>query len=178
MKRALLLTLGILALASLSMAQPFAGIYTDNPGFSDCNLEDVGPPGLCSVYLVQGGTSGISSQMMVEDNSGLTSTGVVVHTLLSIGNVFTGVDFSYGACLSPPILLATLNYFCQGTAAPCSNIRVVPHPQTGVIIAVTCAPVAVDLTPMHLTINGDSSCPCGVPVEESSWGQIKALYTD
>jgi len=180
MKRALLLTLGILAMASLSMAQPFAGLYTDNPGFSDCNLEDVGPPGLCPVYLILGGTSGISSSMMVDasNSGGLVSTGVTVHTLLAIGDVFTGIDFSYGACLSPPVLLATLNYFCQGTTAACSSLNVAPHPQTGRIVAVTCAPLAVDAAPMHLTINGDASCPCGVPVEESSWGQIKALYTD
>jgi len=180
MKKVLLLSLAVLMVASMASAQGFFGIYSDADTYGDCNLEDVSF-GLCPVYLVQHFANGISSSMMVQDNSGLTSTGVTTHTLLVIGNVFTGVDFSYGACLGPTVLLATLNYFCQGLAPGCTDISVVPHPETGVITLVDCAAVAADTQGGVLTVNGDTSCPCTGgpnPVEESSWGQIKALYTD
>jgi hypothetical protein len=179
MKKVLLLSLAVVMVASMASAQGFFGIYSDADTYSDCNLDD-SVFGLCSVYLVQHFANGISSQMMVVDDSGLTPTGQTIHTQLSIGGLFTGIDFSYGACLGPTILLATLNYFCQDNAPACGEIYVAPHPQTGQIVLVDCSPAAVETQGGLLTVNSDG-CPCtGGPnaVEESSWGQIKALYTD
>jgi len=186
MKRVLLLTLGVLTVAGLASAQtPYMGIYTDNPGFADCNLEDIGFA-LCPVYVVQGGHTGISCSLKVDDTNsgGITNTGVIIHTPLSIGAAFTGIEFSYGQCLGQGgavTLLMTLNYLCQGATPACSELAIVDHPQAGGILLADCtlpSPILLFAEGRKLTINGDPSCPCFNAVEQTSWGQIKALYTE
>ncbi|MDH3217161.1 MAG: hypothetical protein OEN01_12885 [Candidatus Krumholzibacteria bacterium] len=189
MKRVLLLALGVVVLASVASSQGVIGLYSDSSVYTECNLVDVGPS-LCSVYLVQQHVSGISSSLMVDNSNsgGLVSLSVVYHAALTIGDLFTGIEFSYGACSGPTVLLATLNYFCQGTTPACSSIHVVPHPGTGIVTIVDCSARAVQAEGGFLTINGNYlRCPCSAattcqscpdPAEERSWGRIKALYGD
>jgi hypothetical protein len=180
MNRVLSLALGVVMIASLAFGQGYIGLYSDSPYYTDCNLVDA-TVGLCPVYLVQHFTNGISSSLTVDSyhSGGIINTGVTIHTALSIGDVFTGIDFSYGACLGPTVLLATLNYFCQGVTPPCSSLRVIPPPTRGYIVIVDCSPTVRQASGGWLSINGNPwDCPCWGPpaVEERSWGQIKALY--
>jgi len=188
MKRTLLLALAVVAVASLSFAQqPWIGLYTDDPGYSDCNLEDTAP-GLCAVYMVQGGHSAISAEFRIDNTNsgGILNTGInwnVPVAIIPSGETLfsAGASLGYGACLVSPVKLGTLNYFCQGTTPACSSLDVVAHAQTGEATIADCtlpSPVVIIATTLKLTINGDVSCPCGVPVETTSWGQIKALYSE
>jgi len=189
MKKVLILALGVMMVASLASAQEaFIGVYTDNPGWSDCT-HVVAAGGLYPAYLVQRGQPGIACSARIANTSALSSLGVTVHTPLSIGNIDDGIEFSYGVCDNDGILLATINYGWFGSPAvvPCTTIEVVDHPQAGGILVADCtlpSPVLYIAQGGLLTVNGDLSCPdkCAwTPpnaVEQSSWGQIKALYTE
>ena len=192
MKKVLILALGVMMIASLSYAvdgQPFIGVFVDQ-GATDCTL-DVLAPNLYSVYLVQTGQSGIScSAMIVDSGIGIALAGVDVMTPLSIGNAFTGIEFSYGVCDPDGIVLAKINYTWFGSPAitPCSSLEVVDHPMAGGILVADCtlpSPVLHVAQGGLLTVNGDPGiCPdrCAWQepnaVEQTSWGQIKALYTE
>ena len=102
-----------------------------------------------------------------------------------IGSADEGVAVAYGSCFGStgPIELLTLTYVGSGASPDCSFFEVVDYP-----IAVPPAIYVVDCilpTPNLLigegsraTVNTDGSCDCTtpIPVEETSWGQIKALY--
>jgi hypothetical protein len=85
---------------------------------------------------------------------------------------------SYGGCVSSDILISTLNYFCMGTSPACAYLEVVPDPASpsGTIEVVNCSFVKLIGVGSILTVNGDATCPCGLPTHESSWGQIKSIY--
>ena len=87
----------------------------------------------------------------------------------------------YDGCLTGPIHILTMTYLCQGLTPPCGYMSVVGHPDD-----LQPGPVAVDCSgENHLDvqgytsyINNDGSCPCvsPIPVQETTWGQVKALF--
>jgi len=187
MKKVLILALGVMMIASLSYAQqPFIGVFQDMGG-TDCNLE-VPAPNLYSVYVIQKGQPGISCSLMAVNNHDMTLAGVNVMTPLSIGNLFTGIEFSYGVCDNDGIVLCQVNYtYFLGAHPACGSVEIVDHPMAGGILVADCtlpSPVLQFAQGGLLTVNGDSGCPdiCAWTepnaVETSSWGQIKALYTE
>jgi hypothetical protein len=92
------------------------------------------------------------------------------------GNSQTVLSIAFGACLSPPLHVATINYFTTGVAGDCCGYNVVP----GVTRYVAC--VTFDEVPAApappLIINPNETCRCGQPVaaEASTWGRVKSLY--
>lgn len=182
MMKILHLALAVVMIAGPSFAQGFIGLYSDADTYAECNLVDA-TPGPCPVYLVQRGMMALSASAKVDASNaaGLVRTSVLIHTRMSIGDVFTGIEFTYGPCRGPTVLLATLNYFCEGTTPACASLEVVPHPVTGTISITDCTlptPNVLQAPGGVLTINGDPSCPCvgANSVEATSWGRIKALY--
>jgi len=145
-------------------------------------------PGPCFIYVIHKNAPGVtSSQFMIQD-IGLNST-VFVNEVFSPGRMWTGsmhsgVVISYGACFSSDLFLATMEYFCQGTADPCATTRVLPDPAalSGMIEVVDCGSPGNTLVAdgSILTWNDAGSCDpgCGqiVPAQDTSWGQIKSLY--
>lgn len=89
------------------------------------------------------------------------------------GNSQTGITISYGACLSDPGLILTIQYMVVGTSE-CSELRVVPHPHDslGRIAVLPCAGMVVSAQGGELTVN------CPVPVTPSTWGRIKEMFRD
>ena len=84
----------------------------------------------------------------------------------------------YGSCLASPIVLVPINYFVHGTSAPCSFIDVVAPLTTGQIEVVDCNNNLLVATGARTFVNPDATCDCNlpVPVEETTWGRVKALY--
>ncbi|MCK4776515.1 MAG: hypothetical protein KAT30_17080, partial [Candidatus Krumholzibacteria bacterium] len=74
-----------------------------------------------------------------------------------------------------------IDYFAQGLSPPCSYIQVVADPLAydppGIQVA-DCAfpPNVVNATGGDVVVNPDASCMCNIPVEETTWGKVKALY--
>jgi hypothetical protein len=74
----------------------------------------------------------------------------------------------------------TIEYFIQGLTGPCCRYPVLPDPRlpSGKIEARDCVQNVMYPTGGRGIINPNATCQCTfpVPVEETTWGQIKSLY--
>ena len=185
MKRSLLIAVCLVFTASIVVAQPPGSIMLfSDPGFVGCDMYDQ-VPGLLTVYVVHMWTPGATaSQFMVNHWSWGAGTLIYVGEVspygVIIGNSQIGVSIAYGACVPSPNLLLTINYFGSGLSAPCSYIQVVPDPGAipPEIWVVDCQtpPNKAIATGGDVVVNPDQSCFCNVPVQETTWGKVKALY--
>jgi hypothetical protein len=181
MKKLLLISLALVLCASTAFGQAGTiGLFVDNPGFVQCTFVDAAPA-LVPIYAVHHITPGATaSQWMVVPMGGwnCTYTGEIIHVPVSIGNTQSGLSASYGGCLSAPILMATINYFCMGVSPTCAYLEVVPDPAapTGTIEVVDCSFVKLIGSGGVIYANNDGSCDCYDPVKSTSWGGVKALY--
>ena len=98
---------------------------------------------------------------------------------LAIGNIFTGITVSSTGCEAPPdVCVGYLTLFYLG--GECC-LEILDHPESPRWITDCTEPyVEVDLYCVlsHGSIGG-ATCPdgdCGSPVEDATWGGIKALY--
>jgi hypothetical protein len=168
MKRAILVTLVVVSVSSPAFAQTgYIGLFSD-PTYVDCEFNDI-MPALVPVYVVHKSCPGATgSQWKVQEGGGFTCTFVgEIHVFpQTIGSTYTGITIDYEACLSSDILLATINYFCNGLSPTCSYLEVVPDPAsgTGMIEVLDCAnpPNVLPGNGSRLYVNNDGSCPgCG-----------------
>jgi hypothetical protein len=181
MKRGAVLSFCILLSAGLAYGQAgFIGLFTDF-SYTDCSVVDT--PGEVYIYAVHKASTGATaSQFRIAVDAGMTCTPVsVIHNFpTTLGDPATGISISYGACYPSDILLFTWVFSCSGTSLPCSKLDVVPDPAvlTGTIEVFDCNHFKLVGGGGVMYVNPDGSCDCGeiVPVEETSWGQIKSLY--
>ena len=190
MKKVMIMFLVLVLPSSLALAQvdPNAGwieLYGDVGG-TDCNIVDTAA-GLLNVYVFHvhpadpAGTSGTAVQFQalmpacMVGASYLSDTGVFPVT---VGDSQVGVAVGYGACLSTPTHVLTVNYFGAGTSTACCSLEVTPQPGPDIVGVVDCADNLLQGVGLISTVNGDPiACPCGViAVEETTWGHIKSLY--
>ncbi len=180
MTKVILLTAAMLLIASLAIGQVgFVGTYADPSGL-DCNVLARSDQDVVTVYMVhqfQVGATRVFFQaarppclnaVWLQDDV-VFSNNTIGQTL---GISQTGVTVDYGACLAGPVHVLTVSYITLGSTAPCCE-----YPTTMVQIT-DCANNTVAVGDAIHTINGDGTCPCNspVPVEETTWGQMKALY--
>ena len=186
MKKVLLLTLAIMICASMAFAQAGGiGLYVDAGTYVACDYTDTGNA-LVPVYVVHKLCPGATaSQWMLVAGVGFncTYTGEIIALPTSIGSTQSGISIAYGGCLGATnLLLATVNYFCMGISPTCASLEIVADPAapTGLIEVIDCAFVKHQGVGSMLFINNDGSCgrPCGLPTNETSWGQIKSMYND
>ena len=184
MKKALLLSITILCISSLAFAQPGGiGVFADPMGTS-CDLLDAAP-GLVLIYVVHVYSPGATaSQFSVLESHAMTYLSeAVTAPYIKIGTctgAFAGCAIAYGGCYPSPNMILTLQYFASGITPPCGYIKIredVAAGKTDVLVT-DCAdpPNLLVATGGEGFINNDGSCPCNIPVEETSWGQIKSLY--
>jgi hypothetical protein len=95
-----------------------------------------------------------------------------------IGDTQSGMSVAYGFCQNSAVLVVTINYFASGTSSACSNLRIVPDPNstTGTIEVVDCSFSRSEGIGGKLVVNPDGTCDCGPASEFTSWGRIKAQY--
>jgi hypothetical protein len=176
----------LLVVPAVAMAQHgVIGLFADQTATS-CEMVDSGQ-GILDIYvmhtLVTGSTA---SQFMVQPSAGFTAMHIGDTTpYLYIGNSQTGISVAYGECLTAPIHIMTITYLFDGTSSACGFLEIVGDPnapQPPGLYTVDCAPEweMQKHVPQggKLFVNGDGSCPCmsPVPAQESTWGEIKALY--
>lgn len=186
MKKIVMFCVWVLLCAGTSYGQAgYIGLYSDISG-TECTTADI--PGPCYVYVIHKNASGVTSSRFMIQDIGLNST-IFLNEVFSPGRLWTGslhsgVVVSYGACFSSDVLLATMEYLCQGTADPCATTRVLPDPAapSGTIEVEDCGfpPNTLVANASILTWNDTGNCipGCGqvVPAQDTSWGQVKALY--
>ncbi len=186
MKRVMLLSLVILMGASLAFGQAggFIGTYADAAAVS-CVALDIG--GLLPVFVVQTLSPGSTAASFASPLPGcmlssqwLSDTPVFA---VNIGNSQLGISIGYGTCQMSPTHILTINYFVAGQTQICCAHPVVPNPDnpSGQVETVDCQDNLVFATGLINQISrpGFGLCLCeqAMPVEESTWGQVKSLYS-
>ncbi|MCK5407429.1 MAG: hypothetical protein KAJ37_08245, partial [Candidatus Krumholzibacteria bacterium] len=179
MKRAMIIACCLVFGASMAFGQAGSvGIFSD-VGATSCNFADAG--GLVQVYISHVNTTGATaSQFMLVPGPGWTRLGDTWNFGTIIGVSTAGVSVAYGGCFSGAIALGVVNFF--GSVAPsCTLISIVPDPvaPSGAIEAVDCTlpdPLKMFPTGGSAIVNSDGSCDCLIPVQDATWGGVKALY--
>ncbi|MFQ5510369.1 MAG: hypothetical protein ACE5EO_00840 [Candidatus Krumholzibacteriia bacterium] len=185
MKKVILLTTVMLFGASLAFGQAgVIGTYGD-PGAADCNVVDAAP-GLLSIFVVHTLSPGASaSQFRAQTPLCMSTTGAVYLSdtavyAVTVGNSQTGVAIGYGTCVASPNHVLTINYFASGSTPLCCAFVVDADPNvpSGEVEVVDCANNLLIGAGRTNTVNGTpQNCDCNlIPVEESTWGQVKSLY--
>jgi hypothetical protein len=185
MKRLLLLTMAILLINGVVFAQPDLGsidVFSD-AGYTSCDFVDTG--GLISVYVLathvnDGATA---AQWMMNIPAAWQLLGSTSPFQTVIGDPLGGISIAYGSCFTGDFLILTVNFLGTGTSPACSYISIVPDPASpsGNIEIVDCqlpSPQKWQYARLGQGIvNGDATCICNyLPVHETTWGGIKALY--
>ena len=178
----------VLCGATTTFAQsPRVGLFSD-AGASGCSLTDTAP-GFFQVFIVLQNVDemdGVEFQVV----AGPGFTAVLVGELSPlpapgiIGDAYSGIELAFGGCYSSPLHIYTLTYQGFGTSAPCAYLAFLPNPgSTAESIRLSDCLMGEILIPQSSTgmfyMNPDGSCnSCGfpVPVEQSTWGGVKALY--
>lgn len=98
------------------------------------------------------------------------------------GNTQDGIAVSLDACYQAPRLLVTVQYMTDGTSPSCSWLEVVGHPDYGGVAMVDCnGSLYIQIESYKLVVirSWADREACGLlPVEESTWGRVKALYAE
>jgi hypothetical protein len=166
MKTVLLLTISLLLVASVAMADNI-GVYSDETG-SSCDLA----PGFSNnaatlIHQYSAGATG--SHFKVKFPAG-SSFFAFNSPIVSVGNLNTGVSLSYGECLNTPIVLGTITaILAVGT------VEVLPADGFAHVYVTDCSLTERPSTASkaYVGVTGD----CGILAAESAtWGKVKALY--
>jgi hypothetical protein len=184
MKRLLLLTLAILLINGVVFAQLDLGsidIFTDLTSMS-CDFLDTGGFVQVQIFATHANDGSTASMWMLTVPPGWTHFGDT-SPYQTIGVSVDGASVAYGNCITGDFNILTANFGTPGDTPACSLLKIVPHPAapTGLIELVDCqepAPAKQTFAGLGAGIvNDDGSCPCTyVPVHETTWGGIKALY--
>lgn len=182
MKRFLVLVLVGVCCANVVFAQRAGtiAVFSDEWG-TDCNFVDDGS--LLQVYFFHTRHDGaIASQFRLDISlTNWVHLGDIWAFPLSAGDCVTGIGLGYDGCKSAPTYLG-LGNFIGSVAATCTSIEIVGIPDWvhEEIFGYDCADDPIYPTGGRAIVNPDQSCPCNfpVPVEETTWGGIKALYVE
>jgi hypothetical protein len=173
----------LVAIVSVVVHSDTIGLYNDTAGMS-CNITDGSP--LKMVYVVHITSGNVTASEFSAPKPACWANA----TWLSDTDIWgwpgtsqTGKAIAYGYCITGPmaIHILTINYFVQGSSPACCQYPLLPDPWAGGEVHVAdCNNNIVPVVGLVSTINGDATCPCGypVPVEETTWGRVKALYTE
>jgi hypothetical protein len=187
MKRSLLIAFVLLSGANIVIAQPpgSIGLFAD-PGATICDVSDQYPSGVRRIYVVHVNTPGAyGAQFRVDHVSwgaNLTYlTESVTWPYVAVGSSITGIQIGYGGCIPSPNMIMYIDFWGSGQSPPCSYIQVVPHltaTPPGILVPDCNYPDfnLVNATGGDVVVNPDASCHCDIPVHETTWGQVKALY--
>jgi len=172
----------LLIVASAAVAQVGGNlaVYADVNALS-CDLEDRRVGEICEYYVIHMLTPGVAaSQFKIDTNHGGGFMTESSPYIIIRGDSRNGIIISYGACRSGPIHILTLTYFCLNITPPCAEMSVVGHPTANPpgLLAWDCNNVRVPAQGYTSYINSDGNCPCTspIPVQETTWGLVKALY--
>ena len=185
MKRSLLIALCVVFCSSMAFAQAGSIMLFSDPGATTCDLYDM--PGIMSVFVFHMYTPGATgAQFMVDHWSWGAGAWIWISDTpipppgVYIGNSQTGIQIGYSMCIFQPTMILRIDYFVPFPSPPCSYIQVVGHPTAtppGILVADCAVPSnLLTATGGDVVVNPNASCMCSIPVEETTWGQVKALY--
>ena len=184
MKKILLLAVVMLGVSSVAFGQYDPGavnVYSDQSQ-SSCNFTDAG---FMTVYFFHTHTDGATaSQFKLE----LPASGVYNHFgdlwqfQTVIGSSISGVSVAYMVCQGQnnDIYLGSATFGTVTPAGVCEMLSIIPDPgaPSGLVEIIDCTATKYTIPVGGVgRVNSDGSCQCEiVPVQETTWGGIKALY--
>jgi hypothetical protein len=195
---ALCLIASIFVVASFTSVHAQGGsiVISSDPGLTDCTIVDAGS--LIIVYIGHLYSQDVTGARFKFDIGGLPWVHLQTNSpYWTMGDPLNGITVCYGSCLSSPDVILEMLFF--GSFAPtCSYVGIAGHPVDGDIWALDCESNMVYASGGQAIVNPDGSCFChadpgkakvkhetkrsaanfcsAVPVEQSTWGMIKALY--
>jgi hypothetical protein len=184
MKKVLVaLILGALAMSAEAQRNDSIDLYSDAAFNSRVALDQV--PGTLKVFVVHdphaASAQAVSAAFRITTSPGFTGVwlaDVTPHAFL-LGSSPNGVSVVYNfGCfvLTEPTLLLEVTYSVFGTSENCSFLEVASHPDYGVVYVQGCELETIAAVGGKLTINPNEGC-ASLPVESSTWGRVKALYS-
>jgi hypothetical protein len=185
MRRLLLLTLAIIFVHGVALGQQTEvgslDIFADE-GAASCNIFDT--PGLVNVYVFAspGADGSRAAQFKVEASPEMMMTYITVTSdfqFIDIGGAMSNLSVAYATCLTTQTKIATLLFNGAGNSGTCGLFTIKPADglASGMIEIVTCDNFKVLFEQLgQARLNPDDTCLCQVPVQEKTWGGIKALY--
>jgi hypothetical protein len=178
MKRSVLIAIALISIASLAFAQAGSiGLFADSGGTS-CNFSALSG-GFIQIHYYHLNANATASQFRLDiAGQPWNFFGDNWQFATVIGQSTNGVSIGYGGCQSAPIYLGVTSFGVGADAPACTMISIVPDPAalSGQIEAVDCTSTKVFPTGGAGILNSDGTCDCNVPVEETTWGGVKALY--
>jgi hypothetical protein len=168
MKKVLLLMVAVLMISSVAMADHI-GIYSDASGTS-CSIIAGFTSGSTVIHKQTPGTTGSRWYL---DASGLAG-GIFAFNANynTVGNYANDLSIAYGQCLAGPLVLGTILMNATG------GVIVVKPAQGFTDIIVTACDFGEHPASGGQAFVGVVSTNCLEPLatEQSTWGQVKALY--
>jgi hypothetical protein len=180
MKKTLLLTVVLVLGATMAFAQNGSiGIFADNAGLN-CNLP--GAPGIANYYFVHVNAVGATGSQWAAPApacfSAVRLADLAVFAV-NLGNTTAGITIGYGICKTGTFHIMTALYQVLAAPTQCCRWTVVADPSlsSGKIEIPDCAFLLTYGTGGQGLVG--TMCPtCNVPTEDTTWGQVKALYTE
>jgi hypothetical protein len=179
MRKVLLLT-GVLMISAATVPAQNGniGIFADQAGTS-CNISSASP--LLYVYFVHVNAVGATaSQWAAPAPPCMTATHVMdIVPFEVLGNTVTGIAVPYGTCKTGTFCLISALYYVTA-AEPCCHWPVVadPYVASGKVEIADCEYNLTYGTGGQAIVNATESCNCNVPFENTTWGQVKAIYVE
>ena len=98
--------------------------------------------------------------------------------MVPVGDTQNGNGVGYGGCLGDPILIVTMTCFSMENTPACCEWCIEPNQGKAQVEGSDCQTNLTLPVGLCSPVNGDGSCDCEatVPTEQSTWGNVKALY--
>lgn len=188
--RVVTLVCAILTVAASAFAQspPRLELWAD-AAQSTCQISE-SPSGLTEVHMFLTGNMSVGgvdffAVPVPSCWTGATWVGDVLEPGLDAGgsnsqDTIMGMIIGWPGCRDLPVYLGKIVFATTGQALPCCPLEIVaPLDPNGPQSLECSSPQRMWVVGTQgAFINGDDTCPCGppVPVEDKTWGGIKALY--
>jgi hypothetical protein len=141
---------------------------------------------LFAVVLTAGTDTFLGVDLFRVDAIGINWVPLGVSSAYTLVGSIGGMHVTFGSCLAPPVVIATLTYFSPGGSG-CGHLVITPV--FGPLeLLVKCGLTYTQAPLADLTINGvydmppgglDPACYCpSVATETSTWGRVKSLFRD
>jgi hypothetical protein len=187
----------VTGLAASEAAGQFDLIELSDRPYSSSACANTDSPGLKTIYVLHFSDGATGARFRIQGGPGLTMTYVSeVHPFAqTMGDTQSGITVCYdGACIaSIDLVAAAITYMAYGTTNTCSELMVVPYPGAETVEARDCAFQSVRAHVQNFSLSTITSCgPCPpvyfiagtpqpfgcspLPVEETTWGRVKAFY--
>ena len=179
---ACLLVVAALAVPATAHSTEAIQIAADEQGLN-CMLSDA-PPRVVDVYVLVRSLVGVTAaSFRVWQSPGFTGqlSGVTVSdaSYFWLGDVESGVDVAFAACLTGQVPVARLTYVVLGTSESCSYLDVLAKvdDEMGTPWLLDCAFMVTPPAVWALAINWVNGCGiCPNATQQTTWGAVKALY--